>query len=58
MIIFQHGESDLNQEQRIGGDSSLSANGKLVSTIAKVPDAHDFCLQYAEALANYMDNGK
>ncbi len=27
---FQHGESELNQQQRIGGDPSLSTNGKLV----------------------------
>jgi 6-phosphofructo-2-kinase/fructose-2,6-biphosphatase 2 len=40
IYLTRHGESELNQHQRIGGDPPLSANGKL----------------YAEALAEYMDN--
>ncbi|CAF3092452.1 unnamed protein product [Rotaria socialis] len=40
IYLTRHGESTLNQDLRIGGDSSLSANGKL----------------YGEALAQYMEN--
>ncbi len=32
-LIFQHGESELNQQQRIGGDPQLSPNGKLVGLV-------------------------
>jgi broad specificity phosphatase PhoE len=38
IYLTRHGESELNQHQRIGGDPPLSANGKL----------------YAEVLAQYM----
>jgi broad specificity phosphatase PhoE len=40
IYLTRHGESELNQHQRIGGDPPLSANGLL----------------YAEALAEYMDD--
>ncbi|CAF0870983.1 unnamed protein product [Adineta steineri] len=40
IYLTRHGESELNQQHRIGGDPPLSRNGKL----------------YAEALAEYMDN--
>ena len=31
---FQHGESELNQQQRIGGDPPLSTNGKQVGQLS------------------------
>ncbi len=57
----QHGESELNVQQRIGGDPPLSPNGKLVLFIFKliVFNRRVFLfLQYADALAEYMANGE
>lgn len=42
IYLTRHGESELNQQQRIGGDPPLSANGKA----------------YAEALAKFMAEEK
>lgn len=59
--LFQHGESELNQQQRIGGDPPLSANGKAVriprERITSVQYHQHISFQYAEALAKFMAKG-
>lgn len=58
-VFFQHGESELNVQQRIGGDPPLSANGKAVKQIEKrFSSSFSSIVQYADSLAQYMANGK
>lgn len=64
VFFFQHGESELNQQQRIGGDAPLSANGKMVkfsqheNVSIHFHQTSFFRFQYADALGKYMETGK
>ena len=58
---MQHGESEMNLEQKIGGDAPLSARGKIVRNVKQLNVFliwfkwnFSFALKYSEKLAEYI----